>query len=151
MSYSTVQRLFVPLFVSAFLLNWPWEMFQMSAYVETAGRSWGETALTCAIASLGDAMITLLVYAAAALIAGRFRWPPKVGWRVGLLAAPLGALVALMIEWAALSTNRWSYTERMPKAYGVGLWPVLQLTLIVPVAMWLASWWHRRSLTAEGK
>ena len=151
MSFPPLQRLFVPLFISAFLLNWPWEMLQMPAYVETAGRSWRETALSCAVASLGDAMITLLVYAAAALIAGRFRRPLKGGWGVYLLAASLGAMCALMIEWAALYTNRWSYTGRMPKAFGVGLWPVLQLTLLVPAAMWAAAWWHRRSLTAEGK
>lgn len=41
------------------------------------------------------------------------------------------------MEWRALATGRWSYTDGMPilPVLGVGLWPVLQLTLLTPIAL----------------
>jgi hypothetical protein len=46
--------LLVALLIVSFGLNWIWEMAQMPAFVETAGRSWRQTALQCAVFSLGD-------------------------------------------------------------------------------------------------
>ena len=45
---------FAALVLSAFALNWLWDMLQMPAFEEMAGRSWGETALPCARAAVGD-------------------------------------------------------------------------------------------------
>jgi hypothetical protein len=95
LSFPPLWRFFVPLFVSAFVFNWLWEMWQMSAYVEMAGRSWRETALACMLASVGDAFITLLVYAIGALATWNLRWALKGGWRVYLLAALLGDAVGI--------------------------------------------------------
>jgi cytochrome c oxidase assembly factor CtaG len=61
---------FAAMFVAAFGLNWLWEMFQMPAFAGMAGRPWRETALVCALASVGDAVITLAVYGAGALARG---------------------------------------------------------------------------------
>ena len=47
------------LVLAAFGLNWLWEMVQMPAYVQMAGRSWTEATLPCALASLGDVPWTL--------------------------------------------------------------------------------------------
>lgn len=144
MSRLRLRRYLAGLFVAAFALNWPWEMLQMPAYVELAGRSWGETALVCTLATFGDAILTLLVYAAGALVTRRPRWALGGGWKVYLFAALAGALCAAIIEWAALSTARWSYTERMPRVLGVGMLPLLQLMLLVPAAFRIALWWHGR-------
>ena len=46
--------------VAAFGMNWAWEMAQMSAYAEMAGRPWRETLWTCTVASLGDVVLTVL-------------------------------------------------------------------------------------------
>jgi len=48
-------------------------MAQMPAYVETATRSWRETALQCAAFSVGDAVLTWTIYAVAVTTARRIR------------------------------------------------------------------------------
>lgn len=151
MNRPPLRRYLAGLFVAAFALNWPWEMLQMPAYVELAGRSWGETAVVCTLATFGDAILTLLVYAAGALVTRRPRWALGGGWKVYLFAALGGALCAVVIERAALSAARWSYTDVMPQVLGVGLLPLLQLTLLVPAAFRIALWWYGRGSEGLGE
>ncbi len=134
------------MFLAAFGLNWLWELVQRPAYVETAGRPWRDSLLVAC--TLGDAAITLGIYGVGALAAGRLRWGLTRRWNVYLTAALLGAACAASIEWRALAFERWTYTDRMPivPALGIRLWPFLQLTLLVPAALWIAAWWtHRRA------
>ena len=127
----------------AFGLNWLWEMMHMPAYEEMAGRSWAETAPVCAVASVGDVAVTFVVYGIGALAAGQLRWGLTRRWNIYATSALLGAAIAVAIEWRALALGRWSYSEFMPllPVVGVGLWPVLQLTLLVPLSLWMAGWW----------
>lgn len=138
-----VRRYLAALAVSSFGLNWPWEMVQMPAYAEMAGRSWWETVPRCTAASVGDVALTLGVYAVGALAAGRLSWGAAGTWNVYAAAARLGAVFAAAVEWRSLSLGHWSSTARMPTVpvVGVGLWPFLQLTLLVPAALAAASWW----------
>ena len=89
--------------LSAFALNWLWEMLQMPAFVEMAGRSWAETALPCARAAVGDVAMTLVIYGLGALAARNWRWGLEDWWNVYLTAALLGGVFA-----AASHSNRWS-------------------------------------------
>lgn len=132
----------VVLCLTAFALNWVWEMAQMRAYVEMAGRSWQETVPRCTVATLGDVVLTLAVWGVAALAAGRLRWGASGGWNVYAAAVLLGAVCAMSFEWFSLATGRWSYSSQMPVVplLRVGLWPLLQLTLLTPVAFWIAAW-----------
>jgi hypothetical protein len=137
--------------VVAFGLNWLWEMLHMPAYADMAGRSWRETAGRCAAASLGDVALTLGVYGLGALAAGRPRWGAEGGWNAYAAAGLLGAVFAAAVEWKALADGRWSYTDAMPvvPALGVGLWPLLQLAVLVPASLWVAGRWiGRRGPTA---
>jgi hypothetical protein len=137
---------FAALLLTAFGLNWLWEMAQMPAYNELAGKPWQETALPCAAASLGDVAITLAVYGLGALAAGRWRWGMMRSWNVYAAAALLGGLFAAASEWYSLRAGLWSYNAHMPvvPVLGVGLWPLLQLTLLVPAALWVAARWAAR-------
>lgn len=128
--------------IVAFGLNWLWEMAQMRAYVEMAGRPWQETVWPCAVASLGDVALTLVVYGIVALATGRMRWPVDGKWNTYAAASVLGAVCGLAMEWRALAQGRWSYTDQMPTipVLGVGLWPLLQLALLVPVTLGIAGW-----------
>src|SRR6266436_3395275 len=58
----------------AYVLHWTWEMLQMPTSIQMAGRSWRETASRCALAAVGDAVITLLIYMAGALVASSFTY-----------------------------------------------------------------------------
>ncbi len=117
----------------------------MPAYTEFASASWRESAQICTVATLGDAAITLGIYGLGAIATRRLRWGLEGGWNVYLTAALLGGACAAAIEWRALAFGRWSYSDRMPvvPVLNVGLWPFLQLTLLVPASMWVAAWWTR--------
>lgn len=109
-----------------------------------SGFSWFETVRICTIASLADATIALGIYGVGALATGRSRWAMESGWKHYLVFALLGAIAATIIELLALATDYWIYHEQMPiiPIFGVGLYPFLQLTLLMPVALWLARWWN---------
>ncbi len=135
---------FIALFFATFGLNWLWEIVQMPAYAETAGRSFSPIALAHMVPSLGDVALTFAVYGVCALAAGR--WRPAGSWTEYVAAALLGGAIAVAYEWKALASGWWSYSNRMPVVpwLGVGLWPLLQLTLLVPLALCTATWWSRR-------
>jgi hypothetical protein len=125
----------------AFVLNWAWEMVQMPAYRELAGRGWSETLGPCTTAAAGDVGLTFLVYGLAALAGGKLSWGGGREWNVYAAAALLGALIAAAVEWrAAAALARWSYTDRMPvvPVLGVGLWPLVQLAVLTPLSLRLA-------------
>ncbi|MBM2802907.1 MAG: hypothetical protein HW419_800 [Deltaproteobacteria bacterium] len=135
--------------LTSFVLNEIWEMAQMSAYVETAGRSWTSTLGLCTRAAVGDVGIILGIYAAGALAAGDLGWGLRGRWNIYATVAVLGLAYAALVEHAALAAGRWSYSERMPVVFvlGAGLWPLLQMTLLPPLTFWIARWWAGRSAT----
>lgn len=135
----------VALSLTAFGLNWTWEMVQMPAFVEMARRTWSETAEFCTVATLGDVVITLAIYGIAALAAGNVRWGLAGGWNVYATTMLLGGVSAASFEWFSLATNRWNYNDYMPivPLLKVGLWPLLQLTVLVPLSFWIAHWLTR--------
>ena len=141
-----VRVFFVALVVAAFVLNLVWEIVQMPAYA-VPPQSLGRSALAHIVPSLGDVAITLGVYAIAALAAGSLNWGMSGGWNVYATTAILGGASATVYEWIALARGWWSYSDLMPVVplLGVGLWPLLQLTLLIPAAVWCAVWWAGRS------
>jgi hypothetical protein len=126
------------LFIIAAAINWPWEMLQMPAYQEMAYRSWSETAWRCFQASLGDGLITVFVYSLTVLV---LRAPHKeksaMRMKSFISLAILGAMVAVVMERLALSAGRWSYSTVMPivPILEVGLLPLLQLVILIPLAV----------------
>jgi|GEM_PF-788308 len=54
----------------------------MPAYGKMAGRPWRETVITCTLAAVGDAGITLAINAVGALAAGSLRWGLERRWPV---------------------------------------------------------------------
>ena len=125
----------------AFVVNWFWEMAQMRAYTEMASAAWTVTLIPCTWATLGDVVFTFIIYGIGALAAGQISWGMTQRWHVLASAAIMGGMIATAIEWRAQISGRWSYTEAMPVVpmLGVGLWPLLQLTITVPAAFWLAA------------
>ncbi|MGK0186442.1 MAG: hypothetical protein ACI9R3_002225 [Verrucomicrobiales bacterium] len=135
--------------VAGFVMNEIWEMVQMPAYVETAGRSWASTLALCTRAAVGDVGIILGICGAGTLAAGDPNWCLRDRWNIYATAAVLGLVYAVLVEQAALASGRWSYTESMPvvPVLGAGVWPLLQMTLLPPLTFWIAQWCARRSAT----
>lgn len=143
---------FAVLVVVAFGLNWLWAMAQMPAYAGANRRTWEEAALGCALASVGEVALTLAIYVVVAPVAGRLHRGEKGKWKVYAAVALLGLACALFNERDALTYGWWSYTDRMPvvPVLGVGLWPLLRLMLLVPLALWVAVWWTGGATNREG-
>ncbi len=127
----------VVLLISAFALNWVWEVAQSSAY-QTAEQSMTESLFFCTLASVIDAVTILGIFIAAAFLFGRG------GWKFYLTIALLGAVCAVAFEKIAFTFGWWNYHEKMPRVplLGTGLSPFLQLTLLSPLAVWLALYWQ---------
>ena len=142
-------RFFASTMLASFVLNEIWEMAQMSAYVEIAGHSWTSTLRLCTRATVGDVGIVLGIYLAGALAAGDLAWGLRGRWNIYATAAVMGLAYAALVEHAALTAGRWSYSERMPvvSVLGAGLWPLLQMTLLPPLTFLFARWWTGRSAT----
>lgn len=132
---------------TAFLLNWPWELLVIPNYAVVRDWPWLSAAAHCTVATAGDAVVTLAIYGVGALASGRPRWGVVPRWNVYATASLLGGLTAAALEWRALATGRWSYSDLMPIVPGfrVGLWPLLQLPLLVPAAFWVSAFWGERS------
>ena len=134
-------RLFLCMAVVSFLLHSVWEMSQMAAYRDLAGRPLLETIARCTPATLGDVVLTFWIYGIAALAAYSIGWGLRSRWNVYLSLGLLGLGHAIWIEQVALASGRWSYSDAMPRIprLDVGIWPLLQLTLLTPVTVWISS------------
>lgn len=134
------------MFLVALVVNFLWEMMQMSAYSEMRDRPWVETVPACALAAFGDAVIMIVLYSLVSLAFCSWRWWGQSAWKNYAAVASLGFVSAVLFERLALTTGYWSYAESMPKVPGlnVGLWPLLQLTILAPLAIRTAASWSRR-------
>lgn len=139
-----------PIFVVAVLFNYPWELAQAPLY---AGMEHVRTAVWhCFVASLGDGLLILTIFAAGWLALRRDTWfvhPGVQGYGVMLM---LGLVIGVAIEWVAVHImERWAYTARMPLVPGldVGIVPVVQMLVLPPLIFRGVAAWHNRTATPE--
>lgn len=130
----------VHLFVYASILNYLWEVAQSSLFngMEDIETAWHH----CIGSSLGDGLITLIVFAAACLTFRSLNWAFDMRGKNYALVALLGLLVGTSIEWFAINViHRWSYTQEMPLIpyINLGVFPVLQLAFLLPAIFFFAS------------
>lgn len=106
----------------------------MFAYDKKPGASPGENFIFCTLAAGIDAVVTMSI---SIVLKSLLKWE---GGKFYLAAAFAGAWGALFFEWLAHLFNLWSYNEKMPVVpfLETGLLPLTQLTLLVPLAIWLA-------------
>jgi hypothetical protein len=90
-------------------------------------------------ATLGDLLYTLLIVGVISFVKGGVGWLRDASWREYLAAAFVGLLVALMVEYKGLYLGRWEYLPTMPLVpfLHIGLSPLLQMTLLTPLSLWL--------------
>ena len=124
-------------------LNYVWELAQSPLYVgmDTLRESWWH----CLVASIGDAVLVLLIVATGW---GLFRepdWFVRRGTPGLAFAAVSGVTIAVLVEWAALSVRRWSYTTQMPliPVVDVGVLPILQMAFLPPLIFGIVGRWTR--------
>lgn len=118
-----------------FSLNLIWEMAQMYAYEQNEQFSWFRIHSFCTLASVIDAGVTIGIYG----LLSRINLSNPFSFY--LLAALFGAICATFFEGFAFRFELWKYNRAMPivPIIGVGLLPFAQLTLLVPLAIWLTQ------------
>jgi amino acid transporter len=128
---------FILLALVAFALHFVWEWAHLPLY--QGYEALGSGLPLVAYATLGDVMYTLFAVLLVALFKRRLLWPreARAGDYAGL--AILGLLIALFVEYKGLYLHRWAYTAAMPLALGVGLSPLLQMTILLPLSVGLTA------------
>lgn len=124
--------------VLAFLLNFAWEMIQMPFYKDTSFSV--QNVAFCALASVADVIMILLIYFCFALIYNNPLWVQELTAPRILLIILVGALGAIVAEIRHVSAGNWAYGTSMPilPVVDVGLWPVLQFMLLPAIIYWLS-------------
>lgn len=135
------RRYFTTATAVAFVTNWIWEMAHMRAYRELESEPWSETLAGCTGAALGDVLLTWIPFAIGAIVSRNARWAWAGGAKIYFALAAMGFATAIIGEHVALRSGEWSYNERMPIIPGldVGVWPALQLTLLIPLSFGVAN------------
>lgn len=137
-------RYIATLAVVAFVLHAVWENAQAPLYAgyQSVFQHFG----MCLYSIVVDVLITLIVLAFLWLLTKRLP-STKSDW---FALAIIGFVIAVVIEQNALLLGKWDYTSMMPLVpyTQVGLSPILQMTLLLPLSFFLANkfthWMERR-------
>jgi hypothetical protein len=131
-------------FILAFLLNFAWEVIQMPLF---KGTSFNIQSVTfCALASVADAIMVLLIYFCFALIYRNSLWVQNLTLPRIVLVILVGAIGAILAEIRHVSTGSWTYNKSMPMIplVDVGLSPVLQF-MFLPTLIYYLSFKIKRN------
>ncbi len=124
--------------ILAYLLNYAWELIQIPLYKNPA-YDFKHIAF-CALASLADVLMVLLLYFGLALIFKNSFWiQPLKLYRVVVLVL-IGGAGSVLSEMRHLLLGSWAYDNSMPliPVANVGIIPVLQF-MILPLLIYFLS------------
>jgi hypothetical protein len=136
--YGRVIRYLSILFVVSFVLHAVWEYAHLPLYTGYDGLFGGYPVWL--VATLGDVLYTL----GAVLVL----WLIKLDKNYAALTVA-GFCVAVFVEYKAMLLHRWAYAAAMPTVLGLGLSPLLQMTLLLPLSVYISSRFIKRK-TALG-
>ncbi len=144
----TPWRLPAVLFAVSVAVNYVWEVAQSPLY-EGMGR-FGLVLWHCLLASLGDGLLVLLIYAAGWGAFGSRDWFERPGAGGYALVQAAGFVIAAAVETAALSLGYWEYKNSMPRlpALGTGLAPLAQMLVLPPLVFYVVGRLRRRRARA---
>lgn len=135
--------------VFSFLINLPWELWQVTFYQGIAEQPHGAGVKACTQATFGDSGIALAAFWVTALIAKSRNWILRP--RRSDIAVFVGVGLVATIAFETLATGaleRWAYSDAMPRlpVLGTGLLPLLQWLALPPLVLWFV----RRQIGAAG-
>ncbi len=124
--------------VLAFLLNFAWEVVQMPLYKDASFNL--QSVAFCALASIADAIMVLLIYLCFALLYKKPLWVEELTASRIFLVMIVGGIGAIAAEMRHVSAGNWAYDESMPilPLVDVGLSPVLQFMLLPALIYYLS-------------
>lgn len=136
------------LFGLAVVVNYPWERAQSRLYVMPGGVEveWW----MCAMASVADGLIVLLIFWIGKLVIGHRDWYLRPGVRGYAVLLLSGAVIIVMVEWSTIyAAHWWDYSPHMPLVplLNIGLAPLAQMLVLPPLIFTLLAWWHRNMIS----
>lgn len=125
--------------VVAFIFNFIWENVQAPLF--QGYTSFWQNFSMCLLATIGDVVIILLVYFFVSLLKDNYSWISTLHSTDIFVLASVGFFIAILIEYRALLFDTWAYTSTMPiiPYVKVGLTPVLQMVLLLPLTMYIVK------------
>jgi len=124
------------LLVSSFLLHFMWERVHIALY--TGYESLEGIVPVYLYATLGDVGYTLVAVLVVALLKRDVGWMKTVRGVDYAALAGIGLAIAIFVEKKAQVLGRWEYTETMPLIYGFGLSPLVQMTVLLPLSVFIS-------------
>ncbi len=124
------QQLWLAIILLSFILNLFWEMLQMPLY-KNMSLTWQST-LFCALASVADMLMVLLLYNAFAVFTQSSSWVFSISGKQIVLLVLIGGIGAVLAEKRHLIAGSWNYSDAMPviPIAEAGLSPVVQFMLL---------------------
>ena len=129
-NFSELKNYVIKIIVISFILNFVWEMVQMPLY-ENFSFS-GTTTILCLLASLGDAVMILIIYFIGSALFKSYSWFCRLNLKTIIYIALAGLVLSVSGELIALNLNLWNYSSSMSKLFftSIGLSPVLQMVTL---------------------
>ena len=123
----------------AFPLHGVWEYLHVGLY--SGYEQWTHGTPVVLLATIGDVLYTYAAFGLVSALKRRVDWIYTIRGSEYLLLAGLGFVMALCIEYRGVVLSRWSYLPAMPiiPILGVGLSPVLEMTVLLPVTFFIVS------------
>ena len=119
-------------------MNLIWELVQMPLYKDALYDV--RHIAFCALASVADALMVLLLYLAVALIFRNPLWIQHLKWQQIGIVILIGGIGAVLAEMRHLSLGSWAYADSMPiiPIVSVGISPFLQF-MVLPLLIYFLS------------
>ncbi len=141
-------RPLVVLAVVSFFLHLVWEKTHIALY--TGYEAMEGVLPVYVFATVGDVAYVLAAVLLVALFKGGIRWLRDVRATDYAGLAVLGLSIALFVEYKAAALGRWEYTDAMPLVHGLGLSPLAQMTVLLPLSVFITirieRWLQNRPL-----
>lgn len=127
------------LIIVSFILHFCWEYMHYGLY--SGYEEWSGSIPVYWLAAIGDVLYTLGAFALVSAIKKSYEWIAGATIADFFMLVTLGVLIALFIEYKGIALDHWEYVSGMPiiPVLGVGLSPVLQMALLLPISIFLTQ------------
>jgi len=125
--------------VFSFLLNYVWETVHEAFLYREHSFKAEKYIMMMLHASTVDASIILGIYLGIAALWKDILWLRAMKWQQVFAACSAGIAIAAFIEYRnVMVLKEWSYNICMPTVFGIGVSPLLQLSITGLLSFWLA-------------
>lgn len=128
------------IFLFSFLLNYIWESVHEAFLYEEHSFNAGKYITMMLYVSVVDASIILGLYLGVSVLWKDIFWLQKMKKTQVCALSLAGTIVAAGIEyWNVIVKKEWRYTPLMPTIFGIGISPLIQLSVTGLFAFWLTK------------